>query len=83
MSEEFKPVLCDRCPFVYHCPVEQSGALRHVRVKEGMILSDTEMEKFQGALELANKAAEFCPGVILIRESKLTESKKFDLMIGG
>ncbi len=79
MSEEdsFKPVLCDRCPFVYHCPVEQSDALRHVREKEGMILSDTQ--KFQGALELAKKAVEDCPCVILIRESRLTESKKFDL----
>lgn len=79
MSEEdFKPVLCDRCPFVYHCPVEQSDALRHVREKEGTILSDTQMENFQGALELANKAAESCPCVILIRESRLTESKKFE-----
>lgn len=78
MSEEFKPVLCDRCPFVYHCPVEQRDALRYVKTREGTLIPEEKEAEFCEAMELVKKAAESCPGVILIRESRLTESKKFD-----
>lgn len=80
MSEEpFKPVFCGICPFIYYCPVEQRDALRYISSREGALIPKEEDARFHEAMDLAKKAAESCPGVILIRESKLTESKKFDL----
>ena len=77
-TEPFKPVFCDICPFIYYCPVEQRAALRYIVSREGALIPKEEDARFYAAMELAKKAAESCPGVILIRESKLTESKKFD-----
>ncbi len=72
--EDLKIVLCHRCPWVGHCPVEHRDALKYLQEREGtqMDMSLTlQVEAYLEALETAKKGAEACPGVILIRESKL------------
>ena len=81
-TEPFKHVFCDSCPFIHYCPVEQRDALRYISSREGALIPKEEDAKFHAAMALAKKAAESCPGVVLIRELRMTESKKFDLLGG-
>lgn len=62
-----RPIWCDKCPILLHCPHRESHAAMYLVSIEGHIIDDIDAEKFERMTKLMERAVENCPLLKLLR----------------